>query len=205
MRFKITPSNREFFQDFTAVAQNLIDAVDRLGELLADTQNAASRYAAIKGIERRGDDLTEQILQRLHSSFVTPFDREDIHNLAETIDDVVDKIHHVSQMIALTGIVEVIPELHEQIAVLALMVGEVKELFSRLENMRGLREIVERLGQLEREGDDIYRRTLARLFSGELEVLEVLKWKDIIESMEDALDRTEDVARIVGSLVVKYA
>ncbi|MDH3190423.1 MAG: DUF47 family protein [Acidimicrobiia bacterium] len=205
MRFKITPSNREFFQDFTAVAQNLIDAVDRLGELLADTQNAASRYAAIKGIERRGDDLTEQILQRLHSSFVTPFDREDIHNLAETIDDVVDKIHHVSQMIALTGIVEVIPELHEQIAVLALMVGEVKELFSRLENMRGLREIVERLGQLEREGDDIYRRTLARLFSGELEVLEVLKWKDIIESMEDALDRTEDVARIVSSLVVKYA
>ncbi|MDH3463410.1 MAG: DUF47 family protein [Acidimicrobiia bacterium] len=205
MRFKITPSNREFFQDFTAVAQNLIDAVDRLGELLADTQNAASRYAAIKGIERRGDDLTEQILQRLHSSFVTPFDREDIHNLAETIDDVVDKIHHVSQMIALTGIVEVIPELHEQIAVLALMVGEVKELFSRLENMRGLREIVERLGQLEREGDEIYRRTLARLFSGELEVLEVLKWKDIIESMEDALDRTEDVARIVSSLVVKYA
>lgn len=205
MRFQITPTNRGFFEDLAAIADNLVEAVDRLVGLLADTENAASRHAAVKEIERRGDDLTDQILQRLHSSFVTPFDREDIHNLAETVDDVVDKVHHASEMIALTGIVDVIPELHEQAAVLALMVADVKELFERLEHMRGLRGIVERLGQLERDGDDIYRRTLARLFSGELEVLEVLKWKDIIESMEDALDLTEDVARIVGSIIVKYA
>jgi len=205
MRFRITPSNREFFEDFTAVAENLVEVIDRLQDLLADTHHAGTHHRRVKELELRGDELTGQILRRLNSSFVTPFDREDIHNLAGTMDDVVDDVHHVSELIALTGIVDVIPELHEQVRILTTMASLVRDMFGRLERMQGLPVIVSQLLELERDGDGIYRRTIVRLFSGEFETLEVLKWKDIIESMEAAIDRVEDVADIVGSIVVKYA
>ena len=188
-----------------AVAENLVEVIDRLQDVLADTRHAETHHGRVKELELRGDELTGQILRRLNSSFVTPFDREDIHNLARTMDDVVDDVHHVSELIALTGIVDVIPELHEQVRILTTMASLVRDVFGRLEHIQGLPVILSQLLELERDGDGIYRRTIVRLFSGEFEPLEVLKWKDIIESMEAAIDRVEDVADIVGSIVVEYA
>ncbi len=205
MRFRIVPTNREFFEDFAEAAHNLADGVRRLGDVFAEPTAAAERHEAVKQAERAGDELTQRILTRLDTAFVTPFDPEDIQRLAEAIDDIVDDVYHVSEMVVLTGITEIIPEVVEQVDVLDLMAAKVVELFDHFEDMRGLKPIVASLDALETQGNRIYRRTVARLFSGEIEPLDVIRWKDISSSMEDALDRVEDMANIVTTIVVKQA
>lgn len=205
MKFRLMPTNRDFYVDFLGAAVNLSECVRRLRALLDDLTNAAQLHQAVKEAERKGDELTRAILRRLDESFVTPFDPEDIHRLAEGLDDVVDDVYHVSEMIVLTGITDVIPELLEQVEILDRMASHLVVLFERFESMRGLRGIVDELHGLESEADTVYRRTIARLFSGEFEPLDLIKWKDISASMEEALDGIEDVSDIVGSIIVKHA
>lgn len=205
MRFRIVPASREFFDDFSLAARNLATSVDRLTEVLDDTANAAERHLAVREVEREGDELTNQILTRLATAFVTPFDPEDIQRLAQAVDDVVDDVYHVSEMIVLTSITELLPEVKEQVAVLTEMAAKVVELFDRFEDMRGLRPIIAEIENLESEGNRIYRRAVARLFSGEMEAIDVIRWKDVVESMETTLDRVEDMTNIVTTVVVKQA
>jgi predicted phosphate transport protein (TIGR00153 family) len=205
MRFRIVPASREFFDDFSLAARNLATSVERLGDVLDDTTNAAERHDAVKELERVGDDLTDRILTRLATTFVTPFDPEDIQRLAQAIDDVVDDVYHVSEMVVLTSITDLIPEVKEQVAVLRDMAVKVVEVFDRFEDMRGLRPIIADIEKLESEGNRIYRRAVARLFSGEMDAIDVVRWKDIIQSMETALDRVEDMTNILTTIVVKQA
>ena len=205
MKFRIVPTSREFFDDFSLAAQNIATCVDKLNDVLGDTANAAELHVAVKEVERAGDEYTSRILTRLDSTFVTPFDPEDIQRLAQGIDDVVDDIYHVSEMVVLTNITELIPEVPEQVEVLTQMASKIVELFDRFEDMRGLRQIISEIEGLESEGNRIYRRAVARLFSGEMEPVDVIRWKDIVESLEAVLDRIEDMTNIVTTIVVKQA
>lgn len=205
MRFRIVPTSREFFDDFSLAAQNLATCVDRFKDVLADTSAASERHAAVKEVERAGDEFTSRILTRLDSTFVTPFDPEDIQRLAQAIDDVVDDIYHVSEMVVLTHVTDLIPEVIEQVEVLTNMAAKIVELFERFEDMRGLRSIIAEVEGLESEGNRIYRRAVARLFSGEMQPFDVIRWKDIVESLEAVLDRVEDMTKIVTTIVVKQA
>lgn len=205
MRFRIVPASREFFDDFSLAGQNVATAVDRLRDVLADPTMAVERHAAVKEVERAGDELTARILTRLDTTFVTPFDPEDIQRLAQAIDDVVDDIYHVSEMVVLTQITELIPEVVEQEKVLVDMAAKVVDLFERFEDMRGLRPLITEIEDLESEGNRIYRRAIARLFSDEMRTLDVIRWKDIVESMEAVFDRIEDMTNIVTTVVVKQA
>lgn len=205
MGFRIMPSNREFFQDFQALSDNLIAVVTCFDELLADIGNAEARHDAVINAERRGDELIRQTLHRLDGSFVTPFDREDIHSLAEALEDVVDEVYHISESIVLTGIKEVLPEVKEQSQVLVTMSRLVRRLTDSLQEIHNIRGVLEELDSLETDGDRIYRRMVARLFSGEFDALDVIKWKDIGAALEAALDRIEDVGDIVESILVKHA
>ncbi len=205
MKFRIVPTSREFFDDFSLAAQNLSECVDRFKDVLADTSEASERHVAVKEVERAGDEYTSQILTRLDSTFVTPFDPEDIQRLAQGIDDVVDDIYHVSEMVVLTNVTDLIPEVIEQVEVLSQMASKVVELFDRFEDMRGLKPIIAEVEGLESEGNRIYRRAVARLFSGEMGAVDVIRWKDIIESLEAVFDRIEDMTNIVTTIVVKQA
>jgi predicted phosphate transport protein (TIGR00153 family) len=205
MKFRIVPTSREFFDDFSLAAQNLSECVDRFKDVLADTSEASERHVAVKEVERTGDEYTSRILTRLDSTFVTPFDPEDIQRLAQGIDDVVDDIYHVSEMVVLTNITDLIPEVTEQVEVLSKMASKVVELFDRFEDMRGLKPIIAEIEGLESEGNRIYRRAVARLFSGEMGAVDVIRWKDIVESLEAVLDRIEDMTNIVTTIVVKQA
>jgi predicted phosphate transport protein (TIGR00153 family) len=205
MKFRIVPASREFFDDFALAAQNLAACVERFRDVLADTSQAAERHTAVKEVERAGDELTSRILSRLDTTFVTPFDPEDIQRLAQALDDVVDDIYHVSEMVVLTHITDLIPEVLEQVTVLTDMAAKIVELFDRFEDMRGLRPIIAEVGVLESEGNRIYRRGVARLFSGEMDPVDVIRWKDVIESLEAVLNRIEDVTNIVTTVVVKQA
>jgi uncharacterized protein len=154
--------------------------------------------------ERRGDQLTKDILRRLESSFVTPFDREDIHALAEEIDDVADDMLAVSELLQLVPVEVVLPELKEQADILVQMADEAVPLIDKLRDMKGLQNHLDAIDRLESDGDSVYRRTVARLFR-DYEAIEVLKWKDIIEAMEAALNTVEDIAGVVESIVLKHA
>ena len=205
MRFRLVPSNDEFFAVFSEAARNLAACVGHLAAAVADPSSIDAEHQQVLACERRGDEFTRDLLRRLDSTFVTPFDREDIHALAEGIDDVVDDVYHLSELLFLVPIPAMLPELVEQTGVLGRMADCTVTLIDQLEAMKGLRPMLEEIDALESMGDQIYRRTVARLFSGELPALEVLKWKDIIQSAEDAIDAIEDVADTVASILVKHA
>jgi uncharacterized protein len=144
-------------------------------------------------------------MQRLNTTFVTPFDREDIHALAEELDDVVDDMLAVATLLTVFGVTEILPELKEQADVLVQMSDEAVLMLGKLHSMKGMEPHLEAIDKLETNGDEIYRRALGRLFSGEFEALEVLKWKDVVEAMEAALNTLEDTSDIVESIVFKHA
>jgi uncharacterized protein len=205
MRFRLVPVDDTFFQLFSDSAANAAEAARRLQQLVGDIGQVDAHYGEVVACERRGDDLANAILRRLDTSFVTPFDREDIHALAEELDDVVDDILAVANLMRLVGVTQVLPEMEEQADLLVRMADENVELMARFERMNEVRPHLDAIDKLESEGDAVYQRTIARLFSGEFEALEVLRWKDIVVAMEAALNTLEDISNIVESIVLKHA
>lgn len=205
MRFRLVPSNDEFYALFADSARNMVEAVACLTDLVENFTDLPGAHRKVKDCERRGDELTRGILRRLDATFVTPFDREDIHALAENLDDVVDDIYHLTEVLVLVPIQAMLPELAEQVKVMTEMADLTVSIMEGLEAIKGLRPLLEQVSDLESRGDEIYRRTLGRLFSGEFDALEVLKWKDITQAAEDAIDALEDVADVVASIAVKHA
>ncbi|HEU0130855.1 MAG TPA: DUF47 family protein [Mycobacteriales bacterium] len=204
MRFKLVPTDDTFFAMFSESAANAAEAAKRLRTLMNDFTDVKAKHDAVVECERRGDQLTKDILRRLDSSFVTPFDREDIHALAEELDDVVDDMLAVSDLMQLVSVESVLPEMNELAEILVQMTEQTVELFRRLKSMKDMQPMLDAIDRLESEGDSVYRRTLARLFA-EFEALDVLKWKDIVQAMEGALNTTEDVSNVVESIVLKFA
>jgi len=204
MRFKLVPTDDTFFDMFAESAANAAEAAKRLRTLFADFTDVKAKHDAVVECERRGDALTTSILRRLDSSFVTPFDREDIHALAEELDDVVDDMLAVSDLMQLVSVDEVLPEMNELADILVAMTEQTVGLFGRLKSMRDVQQYLDAIDKLESEGDAIYRRTLARLFT-DLDAVSILKWKDIVQAMEGALNTVEDVSNVVESIVLKHA
>ena len=204
MRFKLVPTDDKFFDLFSESAANARDASLRLQELVHDFTDVAAKHEAVVRCEQRGDDLTATILRRLDSSFVTPFDREDIHALAEEIDDVCDDVLAVSDLMQLVQIEDVLPEMRELADILVKGTEQAVGLLGRLKSMKGVQPYLDAIDQLESAGDSVYRRTLARLFS-DYDAITVLKWKDIVQAMEHAINTVEDVSNVVESIVLKFA
>jgi uncharacterized protein len=204
LRFRLIPTDDAFFALFNDSAANVADCAQRLRDMLADPTNAAL-HEKVAACEQQGDKLVQTILQRLNTTFVTPFDREDIHALAEELDDVVDDMLEVSHRMQITGITTALPELKEQADLLVQCADETKLLVERLESMKNVQPHLDAIDRLESEGDAVHRRILARLFGGEFEALEVLRWKDVIEAMEGALNTLEDISDVVESIVLKHA
>ncbi len=205
MRFKLVPTDDRFFVLFSEAAENAAESARRLAELLDNFDDLPGRHRRIIECEQRGDALTNEILNRLNTSFVTPFDREDIHALAEELDDVVDDILEVSHRLQLTGVTKPIGELQQQAEILVRMADETVLLMARLKSMKNVQEHLDNIDRMESEGDTLYRATQARLFSGEFEALDVMRYKDVVEAMEAALNTLEDASNVVESIVVKHA
>jgi predicted phosphate transport protein (TIGR00153 family) len=202
VRFRLLPTDDKFFGLFDDAAANAADCARHLRDAIDGNVEAHQR---IRDSERRGDEITRTILQRLNSTFVTPFDREDIHALAEELDDVVDDIQTVSELLVLLPVSTPLPELHEQVNLLVRAAEENEKLIGRLESMKDVTPHLDAIDQLESDGDTIYRGILQRLYSGEIEAIEVLRWKGIVEALEGALNTIEDISDVVESIVLKHA
>src|SRR5438045_1217099 len=206
MVFQVIPRERAFFDLLERAADNAADGARELAAMVEDTGGASGYAGRVRDLEHVGDDLTHEILETLNTTFVTPFDRHDIHHLASAIDDVLDCQEAVADLLVLHAIQEPIPQFRQQTEVL------VRATTAIVEAVRGLQFLdeVDRttwadVKRLEREGDRIYRRAVAELYSGEYRAMDVLKWKDILHEMETAMDRCEDIANIIESIALKQA
>lgn len=206
MKLKISNRADAFFDLFCESAENLRTAAELLQDLIGDYREVEMKAQRIVDREHEGDEITHAIIRLLNTSFVTPMDREDIYQLATALDDVLDGVEAVSDLFVLHRIEAPLPEMKAQIDVLVLAARQTEQALAALPNMR--RERLEpywiEINRLENEGDRLYRRAIADLFSGEHRAMDVLKWKEVIENLEEALDGLENVANIIESTVLKH-
>jgi predicted phosphate transport protein (TIGR00153 family) len=205
VRFRLIPRDEGFFPLFDEAAANLAECAGLLRDVIAGLGDTRAGHARISECERRGDELTQAILRRLDQSFVAPFDREDIHAFTEQLDDVVDDIHAVSELMVLHDVDEPLPEVRELADVLVKAADAVVGLIAKLPKLRGIEAELQSVDNLESEGDRIYRRCVAHLFSGDFNAFDVLRWKGIVEAVESSINGIEKVSDVVAAIVIKHA
>jgi predicted phosphate transport protein (TIGR00153 family) len=203
VRLKLRPVDNTFYDLFSESAQHLLTGAGLLAEMLnadGDREEIARR---MRDAEHDADETTHAIIRRVNQTFVTPFDREDIYALASGLDDIMDMMDEVVDLILLYEVKELPTELSTQVEVIQRCAEITSDAMPQLQTMKNLDEYWIEINRLENTGDKNYRRTLANLFSGEFKAIEVLKLKDIVESLEGAIDAFEKVANIVEQIAVK--
>ena len=203
MRLKFRPVDSSFYDLFSEAAGHLVVGAQLLSEMLADGTSRAEVAQRMREAEHAADETTHSIVRRVNSTFVTPFDREDIYSLASALDDVMDMMDEAVDLILLYEVTSLPPETTQQVEVLQRCAELTAAAMPSLESMASLDEYWIEINRLENTGDKSYRRILANLFGGDYEALEVLKLKDIVESLEGAIDAFEKVANIVEQIAVK--
>jgi uncharacterized protein len=203
--FQVIPRERAFFDLLEQAAEGVAQGARELDALIDDLPHGEERYRRIQDLEHAGDDLTHRMMALLATTFVTPVDRQDIHRLASWLDDVLDSMEAVSDLLVLHAVNEPIPHLRQQADVLVRATRAVVRVVGGLRSYGAAGRDWAEITRLEREGDRIYRRAVAALFSGDHRPMEVLKWKDLLGEMEAAIDRCEDIADAVESIVLKHA
>jgi predicted phosphate transport protein (TIGR00153 family) len=196
--------NNTFYDLFARAAGNLVTGAGLLSELLAAGPPQRPQIAErMRVAEHEGDDITHAIMREVNSTFVTPFDREDIFQLASSLDDVMDHLDAAADFVVLYGLGDLPPDMTAQVAVLQRAAEVTADAMPRLRGVNGLDEYWIEINELENQADVIYRKLLAKLFDGECDALTVLKLKDVIEELEAAADAFEKVAHTVETVAVK--
>jgi predicted phosphate transport protein (TIGR00153 family) len=201
LRFR--PVDASFYDLFSEAAQHLVGGAELLAEMLADGSDKEDVASRMRAAEHQADETTHAIVKRVNSTFVTPFDREDIYALGSGLDDVMDMMDEVVDLILLYEVQQMPAEMSKQVDVIQRCAELTAEAMPKLQAMQSLEEYWIEINRLENTGDKNHRRMLAQLFSGELKTIEVLKLKDIVESLEGAIDAFEKVANIVEQIAVK--
>jgi uncharacterized protein len=204
-RFRLVPRNEDFYGMFIELAAQLRVGGGLLEEMLARNPAIWDKAEEIKEVEHKCDHLTHKIIQLLNTTFVTPIDREDIHALAKSLDDVMDAIDASAKMIRLYKVGTVRYGARELARVVSLSVDQVKHALEALEKKTGVAHRAVEINRLENEADRIHEESLRRLFDEERDPILIIKWKEILDFLEDATDRCEDVANLLEGVVVKNA
>jgi hypothetical protein len=200
----LRPQQNKFYPMFAASGENLVVGARLLKELLgADMATRRTIAEKMRGAEHAGDEATHAIMRQLNESFVTPFDREDIYRLASSLDDVMDAMEAAVDLVVLYQIEELPPEVSDQVDVLERAAELTAEAMPRLRSMKDLTAYWIELNRLENQADQVYRRLLAKLFSGDYDALTVLKLKEVVDQLEAAADAFEHVANTVETIAVK--
>ncbi|MDX6398750.1 MAG: uncharacterized protein QOJ43_2158 [Gaiellaceae bacterium] len=206
MRLSLIPRTTEFYDLFARAGENALDAARHAETRFREYPNSSVTQADVKAIETRGDELTRELIQLLNTQYVTPFDREDIYELATALDDVVDHIEEATDLLGLYGIESTTAQAVEQCRILVLAVEQLSSALSRLKGMRGIQDALIELKRLEDAGDHVVRDAIAALFRDDrIDPLIVIRWKDIYEGLERALDAAEHAANVIANVVVKNA
>jgi len=201
-------SDRSFYDAFERHAARIVEAGKLITEIANHPERAVELAKAIKDVENEGDKITHETIARLHTTWITPIDRADIHSLITALDDVLDLIEAVSERVALYE-VKVLPEfvvkLADSLQHATIAVDQAIKLLPKVKQPKEMLDLCIEINRLENEADDAYRHGLASLFKGGYDAIEVMKLRDIIDNLEAATDRCEDVANILEGIVLEYA
>jgi predicted phosphate transport protein (TIGR00153 family) len=203
-KISLVPQRREFFVLYNRAAANAVEIARKLVELLNTfPEDGRERVAAVKDLEHEGDRLTHELVDLLNRTFVTPFDRDDMYRLATAIDDVCDYVDEAAGDIGGYGITEVRQPAKDLAQVVLRAAEQLSQAVERLEGFRdSSRQLIE-LRELEDEGDRILRAAVSELFHNERDAISIIRWKDIYERLEDAVDAEENAADVLEAIIVK--
>ncbi len=207
-RFSLFPRDKRFSILFEQSAENVSKMAAEFRELVYVWENVRERVSILSDMERDGDAITHEVMAMLHRTFITPFDREDISLLARSLDDMADRIHSAADFMYLyrldhpTDMAKQLADTIKEVA--AEVVSAVSAMSGHINQAELLRRCVE-INRLENMGDELYRRALADLFAGSTDVVYIVKWREIYEDMESAIDGGEIAADVMESIALKYS
>jgi predicted phosphate transport protein (TIGR00153 family) len=206
MRLALVPRTSEFYELFSRAGANALEAAQKAEVRFREWPDSSVSQRDVKSIETLGDSITHDIIQLLNTQYVTPFDREDIYDLATAIDDVVDYIEEASDLLELYRVEQPARQALEQCRVLVTAVEHLCRALTNLKGMRGVQHALVEVHRMEDEGDRIVREGIAALFDNPgIDPLVVIRWKDIFESLERAIDACEKTANVLANIAVKNA
>jgi uncharacterized protein len=203
--FRLIPREARFFDDFFALAQQIQRGAGLLEEMLRPDRPIWDKADEIKEVEHKCDFLTHEIIQRLHRTFVTPLDREDIHAMARSLDDVMDAIDASAAIVRLYQIERVRPDARALARIISQSSEQIVRAMKALGGKGAVPECAVEINRLENEADRAHQTAVRRLFEEEHDPVAIMKWKEILDFLEDATDRCEDVANVLEGIVVKHA
>jgi predicted phosphate transport protein (TIGR00153 family) len=205
LRFNLLPRERTFYTMFERNSDIAVAAAETLCSLLQQPHVAEDKQRIISELEHEADDITHEIVRSINRTFVTPFDREDIYALASGMDDVVDYIKEISDKFGLYDLREASAPAIELGGLVLEAAQQLRQAMGKLESQKGLEPHWIEIHRLENQGDQVSRQAISDLFRGSQDPIHVMKLKDIYEVLEDALDRSEDVANVLENIVIKNA
>jgi predicted phosphate transport protein (TIGR00153 family) len=207
VKLKVSQRPDVFFDLFVESGVNLRAATSELRAMVHDYTDIELKARRIQEREHEGDEVTHAIIRRLNTTFVTPMDREDIYQLATALDDVMDAVEAVADLFVLHNIEAPLPEMKLQVDVLDRAAEQTEQALRAFRHLKldELEPYWIEINSLENEGDRLFRRAVAGLFSGDYRAMDVLRWKEVIETLEEALDGLENVANVIESVVLKHA
>jgi uncharacterized protein Yka (UPF0111/DUF47 family) len=204
VRFRLIPKEEKFFEDFTALADRIVSGATLLERMLGSDPPNWDTALQIKQIENECDALTHNIIQRLNSTFVTPIDREDIHALAKSLDDVMDAIDAASGVLRRYKMASLRYGARELASLTWQATMQMKVAVEALDRRIGVHERAVEVNRIENAADDVHDEALRRLFEEERDAITLIKWKEVLDLLEEATDRCEDVVNVLESVVVKH-
>ncbi len=202
---RLIPRDEQFFELFDQLAAHLATSAQMLDTMFGDIAHAPQHVKAIKDVEHKADLLTMALNQRIDKSFITPIDREDIHMLASRLDDVIDLLDGTSRRIGMLHITEIRPPAKQLTGVLCRAANEIKDAVAGIRKPQIVNQHVGLIKHLEEEGDAIYQEAVGALFAGEPNALDVMKWKEMYDTLEGAIDSCMGVAQVLQSISLKNA
>jgi predicted phosphate transport protein (TIGR00153 family) len=197
------PKEREFFDLFEEAGTNIVRAADLLDQMLRSYPERADLARDILICEQEGDRITHDIIKRLNSTFVTPIDREDIYELASALDDIVDYTEEVADYLGLYKIEAPMEQSQRLAHILLQSTRQIAEAMPRLRSFKDISHYTVEINRLENDGDRVVREAIASLFDTGIDPMVVIRWKDLFERLEEAIDSTERVANILEGIVIK--
>jgi predicted phosphate transport protein (TIGR00153 family) len=203
VRVRLVPQDTAFYDFFIAAGDNVLAGARLLAEIVDGPADKSALAAKVRDLEHANDEVTHRLMAKLNSTFVTPFDREDIYRLGGRLDDVMDLMEAAADLVVLYGLRDLPAEMSTITDVLIRCGEATADAMTRLRSRKELEDYWIRVNELENEADQVYRRLVARLFSGEFEALQVLKLKEVLDQLEAAADAFEHVADTVETISVK--
>jgi predicted phosphate transport protein (TIGR00153 family) len=203
--FRLIPREERFFDLFVEDAANVLEGARILEAMLRSFDNPDKAAKKIREVEHRGDEISRDIGRRLEATFVTPFDREEIHSLITDLDDILDLIEEVADTFVLYGISSPTKSSVKQAALIVQACETIHQALSNLKGFKNIEPFVAEVHRIEHDGDKLSRSAIAGLFEDGTKTIDVLKWKDIYTLLEKTIDRCEDVADLIDRIVVKHA